>query len=308
MSDEVRRLSDELARDPASLAFLPLADALRRAGNLELALRVAMRGLDRHPYLADAHDVLARIHADRGEMQRAADEWGMALGLRPDLASARKGLAFVAFRDGRLEEAREQLSRLATEDGDESVGVALERVQAALDAGARAPAAGDADTATTRAPVGAPVRVATPPPRAADPAPAAAPRQPSLTPAPTANTDARSLFRSIEAPGRSMLLLDADGLVLAGRHIDEGGGDRAEEIGAELAGVSGEASRAMRFLGLGAWSSLVVESERATVAMSPAPRDGLVLVTTSQETPGGLVRVYLERALTRSRRWLETLT
>jgi hypothetical protein len=60
MADEIRRLSDDLARDPSSLLLL-LADALRRAGQLDLALRGALRGLDRHPYVADAHDVLARF-------------------------------------------------------------------------------------------------------------------------------------------------------------------------------------------------------------------------------------------------------
>ena len=49
MPDEIRRLSDDLARDPSSLVFMPLADALRRAGQLDVALRVALRGLDRHP-------------------------------------------------------------------------------------------------------------------------------------------------------------------------------------------------------------------------------------------------------------------
>ncbi len=38
MAEEVRRLSDELARDPTSMAFLPLAEALRRKGQPELAL------------------------------------------------------------------------------------------------------------------------------------------------------------------------------------------------------------------------------------------------------------------------------
>ena len=32
MSDEIRRLSDELARDPSSLVFVPLGEALRRQG------------------------------------------------------------------------------------------------------------------------------------------------------------------------------------------------------------------------------------------------------------------------------------
>jgi predicted regulator of Ras-like GTPase activity (Roadblock/LC7/MglB family) len=410
MSDEISRLSDELARDPASMAFLPLAEALRRAGNLDLASRVATRGLDRYPYLADAHAALARIAADRGDLEQALDEFAMALSIEPENAVARKGLAFIAFRQGRLELALEHLTRLAHERPDDAVLTALERVQEA-----RA-AAEEREAATRRAK--APVRTLTPPParpamwpgatatpaaegalhapaagatelesvpapngtngahgahgsngaertsgaegsndadsakgtsgadsshaagsgtgaesadsshaagsgtgaESADssngtnghapaiPAIASRPRTASLTPVPTATADARALFRGIETPERQALLLDADGLVLAGRYIERGGRDVGEEIGAELAGVSGEAQRAMRFLQLGQWTSLLVESEHATVAMCPAPGNALVLVAGSRETPAGLVRLLLDRALARARKWLETLT
>ena len=67
MSDEIRRLSDLLAGDPASLAFIPLADALRRGSQPDVALRVVLRGLERHAYHADAHDVAARIYVDMAE-------------------------------------------------------------------------------------------------------------------------------------------------------------------------------------------------------------------------------------------------
>ena len=83
MADEIRRLSDDLARDPSSLVFMPLADALRRAGQLDVALRVALRGLDRHPYVADAHDVLARIHADRGDRRARCGRVGDGAAPRP---------------------------------------------------------------------------------------------------------------------------------------------------------------------------------------------------------------------------------
>ncbi|HEX6051769.1 MAG TPA: tetratricopeptide repeat protein, partial [Gemmatimonadaceae bacterium] len=131
MADEIRRLSDELARDPSSLAFLPLADALRRAGQLDVAMRVALRGLDRHPYVADAHDVLARIHADRGDLERAADEWEMTLRLDPSHGQARLGLGFVDFRRGNLESAERRLSAVTTSD-DPGVAAALAHVRSAL--------------------------------------------------------------------------------------------------------------------------------------------------------------------------------
>jgi len=47
MADDVRRLSDELARDPGSRVFVPLGEALRRQGQIDLALKVTLRGLER---------------------------------------------------------------------------------------------------------------------------------------------------------------------------------------------------------------------------------------------------------------------
>jgi len=73
--EAMSRWSDELALDPNSLAFVQLADELRRQRQLDEARAVALRGLERHPYLPDAHDVLARVCADAGELERARDEW-----------------------------------------------------------------------------------------------------------------------------------------------------------------------------------------------------------------------------------------
>src|SRR5918992_2162922 len=101
MSDEIRRMSDELARDPSSLVFLPLAETLRRQGQLDLARKIAIRGLERHPHNPDAHDQLARILADRGDLQAAFDEWDMVLRLVPAHVGALKGMAFIRFQQGR---------------------------------------------------------------------------------------------------------------------------------------------------------------------------------------------------------------
>src|ERR671915_418696 len=130
MSDEIRRLSDELAHDPGSLVFLQLAEALRRTGQLDHALRIAARGVERHPSNADAHDLLARIAADRGELDRAFGAWETVLRLAPTHVGARKGLGFLCFQQGRLEEAEEHLSDAAQCDPtDGGVATALRNVR-----------------------------------------------------------------------------------------------------------------------------------------------------------------------------------
>src|SRR4051812_10457599 len=133
MSDDIRGWSDTLARDPSSVVFLQLGEALRRQGQRDVALQVALRGLERHPHLAEAHDLLARIAADEGDLQRAFDEWDMVLRLAPRTASALKGMGFVRYRQGELVEAERYLADALEADGeDASIAAALRHVREAL--------------------------------------------------------------------------------------------------------------------------------------------------------------------------------
>jgi predicted regulator of Ras-like GTPase activity (Roadblock/LC7/MglB family) len=266
MADDIRGWSDELARDPGSLAFLPLGEALRRQGRHDMARRVALRGLERHPHHADAHDLLARIHVDAGELDRAFDEWDMALRLAPDHAGALKGLAFVCFQQGRFAESEEYLRRVAP-GGTPDVGIS-----AALDTVRRSSASLSA----------------------ADVAGAAA----------VESDDPRLLFQPVlEGDDRTGLLLDASGLVLAGSYFTADGQDVASEVGAQLSGVSDEADRATRHLGIGEWRSIVFETEVAVVAMAPAAGGGLLVLAASRATPLGLLRRLLDRCTERAARW-----
>lgn len=285
MADDVSRLSDELARDPASLVFVPLGEALRKQGQLDLALRVAVRGLERHPHLADGHDLLARIAVDRGELQRAFDEWDMVLRLADGHAGALRGMGFICFQQGRLAEAEQYLSSAATADpGDERILQALANVRAAR--------AHEMPHDEARAPVVEEPRT-----------------EPSEQPQPIISHDlshdSRFLFADVLSDmGQTALLLDRDGLVLGGAYLDHEGNDVAQEVGAELSGVTDAARRATRFLALGDWSSIVFETEVAVVAMAPSPDDGLLVLATSRATPLGLVRRLLDRCSGCAARWL----
>src|SRR6266581_519977 len=75
MPDEIKTLSSQLAQDPDSLVFLRLGELLRHKGQLDTAHRVALTGLERHPHIPDAHDLYARILADKHDYERAFDEW-----------------------------------------------------------------------------------------------------------------------------------------------------------------------------------------------------------------------------------------
>jgi predicted Zn-dependent protease/predicted regulator of Ras-like GTPase activity (Roadblock/LC7/MglB family) len=278
MSDEIRRLSDELAHDPGSLVFLQLAEALRRQGQLEHALHIAARGVERHPANADAHDLLARIAVDRGETERASSAWETVLQLAPAHAGARKGLGFLCFQQGRLEEAEAHLSDAARFDpSDAGVATALAHVRQARRAGG----AHSSNGAPPVAAAGTAGRVGK-----------------------TAG-DSRMLFAGLlQESDQTAVLLDGDGLVLGGAYFTWDGRDVAHEVGAALSGVSDEADRATRHLEIGDWRMIVVETEAAAVAMAPTEADGLVVLAAGSSTPLGLTQRLLERCVARAREWL----
>ena len=281
-ADGVRRWSEELARDPNSMVFVPLADELRRTGELAEARAVALRGLERHPYRAEAHDALARVMADEGNTDAARDEWDMALRIDAGHLPSLKGLGFLAYRVGDLANAERYLRQARGRDpADEGVARAHDRVNGALlippNEGARANGNGHAVAAHGNG-------------------------APGVS---SGALQARELFAALLGDGdRTALLLDRDGLVLAGTYVDERGRDGGDEIGAELSGVSEEAARALAHLGLGAWHAILVEAQHATIGFAPASDGAIVLVAAARDTHVGFVRRLLSQVRERAEEWL----
>jgi tetratricopeptide (TPR) repeat protein len=263
MSSDIQRWSDELARDPASLAFLDLGEALRRDGRVDVALTIVRRGLDRHPESVDAHNLMARVAIDKHDFVRAAEEWQTVLRLAPDHVGALKGLGYICYQEGRMEDAERYLNHAATRGGGASVAAALDSVRRS---------SGELSAATVE----------------------------TLAPA-----DPQWLFADLLVDaGQTALLLDESGFVLGGVYLDADGNDLAHEIGAQLSGISDEAVRATRHLGIGDWKSIVFETEVASVAMAPTANKGLLVIATSKATPLGFVRRLLDQCAMRAKQWL----
>lgn len=128
--EDIRTMSEQLAADPGSLVFFPLAEALLARGDHAHALRVAQRGAMRHGLRADAHDLVARIALAMGDEAKAEDAWTTVLGLDPNFGTAHRGLGLVRYRQGRLEEALGHLTAAAHDDpNDEAVRAALAAVE-----------------------------------------------------------------------------------------------------------------------------------------------------------------------------------
>src|SRR2546427_12295896 len=104
MVDEIKALSAQLAQDPHSFVFLRLGELLRQRRQLDAAHRVALTGLERHPHLADAHDLYARILADKRDYERAFDGWDMARRIPPDHVGALEGPAVRYFKEGLVQQ------------------------------------------------------------------------------------------------------------------------------------------------------------------------------------------------------------
>ncbi len=266
MSDDIRTLTTRLAEEPSSLAFLDLAEALRRRGQLEAAYKVARGGLARYPGLADAHDLLARILGDQGDLAGAFDAWVEALRIDPMRTSALKGIAFLYFRAGNVDEAREHLQRAAEIDPDDpSIGQALARM---METG-RAPAG----TSTAPAQGGAT----------------------SVEPA-IADSSADDL--------QGQLLVDGNGMRLSGNLRNPANEDVGDRVAAELAGVSREASRTTRLLGLGGWQAIAVESPEGNLFLLPPTPDTVLLTMRERTLPMARLGLIAERAARDARAWL----
>lgn len=102
-------------------------------------------------------------------------------------------------------------------------------------------------------------------------------------------SDLRFLFADILAADEAALLVDGSGLVLAGAYYEPGGADIGAEVSAALSGMSDEAVRATRYLGIGNWRSIAFETEAANVNITPIGGDAgaVLLVAAAPSVPLG---------------------
>jgi tetratricopeptide (TPR) repeat protein len=273
VTDDIRTLTARLADEPSSLAFLELGEALRRRGQLDAAYKVVRGGLSRYPGLADAHDLLGRILGDQGDLAGAFDAWADALRFDPMRSGALKGIGFLYFRAGDIHAALEHLQRAAEIDpDDESIAQALARVRTAA-----------RETAEGR-------------PEAAEAVFTAAP----LENAPPATSPSAGS----ENGDQGVMLVDGNGLRLRGNLFSATNEDVGDRVAAELAGVSKEASRTTKLLGLGAWEAIAVESPEGNLFLvAPTPQT-VLLTMRDRSLPLARLGLIAERAARDARAWL----
>jgi tetratricopeptide (TPR) repeat protein len=304
-AQQLRQWTDEVAADPGSPAFRPLAEHYRAAGRGDAALRLVLRYLERNPHDVEGHYLLGLLYRDTGEEVKAFDEWDMALALSPEHLGARRQIGLLCLERGDHAAAVRHLEHARSLDiEDEEVRQALEVAWVRAHGGEPAPPplAADAherslDGASASDPGPAPTTPPTTPPAAADAAPASSQFD-------AVQGEFHALSRERGMVGAVML--DAQGFVVAGEmHVGER--DRGPEIAAVLSGASAEAERAVAYLKMGTWKGILVETPDAVIRLSPTRGGGMVAVAGRRDVPMGWVLRLAARAQAAAGRFLDAL-
>lgn len=282
---DIERWTREVAEDPGAASFVRLARAYRAQGRRDAAREVVLQGLEHNPEHIGGHLLLALIHVEDGERQRAGDEWQTVLRLEPGSFDASRGLGFLALERNDLAEARRHLGHAAAvRPDDPAVSQALdvlERREAAARSTARDGAAPAAEGAGVGAESGG---------------------EPGAGPA---VRDPARLFDTLadDVPFLGAVVLDERGLVMAGEL--ELNGARSDLLGALINTAVVEARRATELLGLDRWGGLLLDCDEATVHVAALPDDAVVLMAVRSDAPSGWAVRTAARASALARDFLE---
>src|SRR5690606_975764 len=120
--EEIAKLEALHAANPDGRIFTHLAEAYRKAGDLERARKTVEQGLSRHSNYPSAHVVLGRILWDMGDVVAAEAAFRRVLELDPENRVALRSLGDLARDSGRPGEALERYRALLLLDpGDAEV-------------------------------------------------------------------------------------------------------------------------------------------------------------------------------------------
>jgi tetratricopeptide (TPR) repeat protein len=306
---DLQRWSEEVARDAASLSFLPLARAYRRQGRRDAALRLCLRGLEHHPSHVEGHALLAIIYFESGQRLKAYDEWSMVLTMDAENFDALRGMGFYYLEQEDNEAAKRHLERAAS----------LKPQDPAVQEGLRMIAERSGEIEMPTPPPLEPWEQEavgwTKPAKRTEPAPeveilpgAPAPilQAAAVVARGASSDDPTRLFESIMRGGQVLgaLLLDAQGLVLAG---SLGGtiGAQTEALGAILGGAIEEAVRTTQHLSLGSWNGILLEADTAVLHFAPVLEGIIVLLAAQRNAPAGWVLRSAHQAAALATKFLE---
>jgi len=118
-TSEIDEFQKKLNENPDSLVFAPLADAYRKAGKLEEALRICTKGLQKHSTYTSGRVVLGRIYQEMGKREQAASELKKVLELDPDNMMAHSLLGSIYMQEKDYQAAIEEYQKILTLNPDD---------------------------------------------------------------------------------------------------------------------------------------------------------------------------------------------
>lgn len=116
---EIAELKKKLEESPDSLVFISLADACRKNGDLDEALKVCKKGLEKHPSNASARIVLGRIYVDQSKTAEAIQEFEKILELDPENMMAHSLLGSVYIKKGDYQAAIDEYQKILSLNPDD---------------------------------------------------------------------------------------------------------------------------------------------------------------------------------------------
>lgn len=158
--DEIAKLEALYANNPEGRVFTHLAEAYRKAGELDRARGILDEGLTRHASYASAHVVLGRVLMDQQKSEEAAEAFSRVLALDPHNMVALRSLGEMARVRGDNAQALVYFDELRHLDpNSDDIAQILEGLKNAINFAAEPPAAAaapePAPEPATEAPVAA---------------------------------------------------------------------------------------------------------------------------------------------------------
>jgi tetratricopeptide (TPR) repeat protein len=133
MSDELQNLIERYSRARDSRVFAPLADAYRKSGDVDKAIEILERGLEKMPTYASAHVILGKCYYDKGATERAKSEFRRVLELDGENLVALKFMGDILLAEDKRPEAAEFYRRiLAIDATNAEVARALKEMESSF--------------------------------------------------------------------------------------------------------------------------------------------------------------------------------
>ena len=105
VSPEIARLRAQLAKDPGSKLFMPLAEEYLKAGMAEEAISALENGLNANPYYMSAKVLLGKAYLQNGDTGKAKEQFEAVVKAIPDNLVANRKLGEIYLGMGMMAEA-----------------------------------------------------------------------------------------------------------------------------------------------------------------------------------------------------------